>query len=56
MKDGIFHFVRIHEAPLWERAGWIFVDDLGVTHGEWSVLMRWLCECSIPLPNKAGAA
>jgi len=34
--------------------GWLFVADLGPTHGAWSVLAIWLCECrpaTIPKEN-----
>ena len=25
--------------------GWLPISGLGPTHGEWSVLAVWLCEC-----------
>ena len=52
MKEGLFHLVRLHEAPEWERAGWCWSDNLGHPHGHWSVLMRWLCDCEPVFPNK----
>lgn len=32
--------------------GWLQVADLGPIHGEWSVLMQWLCNCPLIEPTK----
>ena len=36
-----FRYVRHAERERYEREGWLFADDLGPTHGRWSVLMEW---------------
>lgn len=42
MTDKIFHFVRNHEVPDWQRVGWTARPALtGTHHGEWSTLMEW---------------
>ena len=42
MTDKIFHFVRNHEVPAYERIGWFRHDGLDDTHhGAWSSLMEW---------------
>lgn len=42
MTDKIFHFVRHHEVPAYERIGWTRHPSLdGTHHGEWSALMEW---------------
>lgn len=38
----VFHFVRHHEVPAYERIGWRRHDSLDDTHhGVWSSLMEW---------------
>lgn len=37
-------YVRHGERAAHEAAGWVFVSDLGPTHGQWSVLMKWTGE------------
>ena len=39
-----FRYVRRCDVPAREREGWTFAADLGPTHGQWSVLMRWTGE------------
>lgn len=39
-----FRYVRHAEAAAFEALGWVFAADLGSTHGQWSVLMRWAGE------------
>ena len=42
MTEKIFHFVRNHEVPDWERIGWEKRNALlGTHHGFWSTLMEW---------------
>jgi hypothetical protein len=36
-----FRYVRHADIPDRENQGWVVVDDLGQTHGAWSVLMEW---------------
>lgn len=43
---GVFRYVRHADIPAYHREGWMVVDDLGPTHGVWSVLM-WHCECEV---------
>ena len=33
------------------RLGWMFVASLGPTHGEWSILMGWPCQCEVAEPQ-----
>jgi hypothetical protein len=33
------------------RLGWMFVATLGPTHGEWSILMGWPCQCEMAEPR-----
>lgn len=40
-----------HLVPDWLNVGWMVVADLGSTHGEWSVLMSWVCpSCPVVKP------
>ena len=39
-----FRYVRHADVPRFIAAGWEHAADLGVPHGEWSVLMRWAGE------------
>jgi len=34
------------------RLGWMVLAELGPTHGEWSILMGFCCDCKLvePLP------
>lgn len=43
----------IHERVLdYLRLGWAVAADLGPTHGQWSVLMIWLCDCRCVEPSR----
>lgn len=44
-------FVHHPYVPDWLRLGWMVVADLGPTHGEWSLLMAWICECRCVKPR-----
>lgn len=45
MTDRIFRYVRISRASDYILLGWMFAAELGPTHGEWSVLLEWRCDC-----------
>jgi hypothetical protein len=50
MRQQTFHFVRHSEALDWLRLGWLARPTLERTHhGEYSVMMEWLCDCEMPL-------
>lgn len=40
-----FRYVAHGRAVDMARLGWLPVADLGPVHGEWSILMEWLCNC-----------
>lgn len=48
----MFRFV-VHEHVLdYLMCGWhIAQPDLGPPHGDWSVLMAWLCDCKMVEPQ-----
>jgi hypothetical protein len=47
-----FKYVRFAEAEDYLRLGWAPTAALGGTgHGEWSVLMAWLCDCRPAYPS-----
>lgn len=51
MTEHLFHFVRHESATDWLRVGWVARRSLhGSHHGEWSVLMEWLCSCAPVMP------
>ena len=47
----IFRYVIHERVSEYLNLGWIVCADLGPVHGQWSVLMRWLCECPYVEPN-----
>jgi hypothetical protein len=48
-----FRYVPHHLVDDYQLLGWMMVDDLGGTpHGQWQVLMEWLCDC--PLRESKG--
>jgi hypothetical protein len=55
-------WVRIPEVENHLRMGWFPLRSLeGTRHGDWSVHMKWLCDCPVPgadftLPNSASHA
>lgn len=53
MNEQLFHLARIETVTDWLRLGWIARPALtGTTHGEWSVLMQWLCNCPMVKPRR----
>jgi hypothetical protein len=50
---GTYHFVRHKSVPTFLQLGWVVCADLGPTHGEWSCLMRWLCDCKPAVPARS---
>ena len=51
MKNRLFHYVPWLRLNDWLQLGWLPVADLGPTHGEWSVLCEWLCNCPPIVPR-----
>ena len=50
----VFRYAPHHAADDFLRLGWVPSDALaGTIHGEWSVLMFWLCACPAPMPLEA---
>jgi hypothetical protein len=47
-REGTYHYVRWPEVEAWLRLGWMPAADLGPTHGEWSTLLYWACDCPVP--------
>lgn len=50
-----YRMVPHERIPAYLALGWMVVADLGPVHGEWSVLMRWSCDCTMVEPAKAAA-
>ena len=50
MVAGPYRFVTHDRVPLYLDLGWCFAADLG-HHGEYSILMRWLCGCPAAEPR-----
>lgn len=51
-RDGvIYHQIRHHAAMDAILLGWVPTPALdGTTHGQYSVLMMWLCQCPMRVP------
>lgn len=47
--DGIMRYVRHQDAAAFMARGWMFLRDLGPTHGEYSALW-WHCDCGAVEP------
>lgn len=45
-------FVGHQNIPQWLKLGWMVIADLGPTHGEYSVLMAWICKCACVKPTR----
>jgi hypothetical protein len=53
LRDGEYCYARIARIEDYQLMGWVVVAELGPTHGAWSVLAVWLCECrpaKLPCP------
>jgi len=51
----VFRYVRIERIDDWERAGWFWrYKDAPMpgSHGMWSVVMEWLCDCPDRIPAR----
>jgi hypothetical protein len=48
MKHQYFRYVRHENIADYERLGWLVVAELHPPHGQYSVLMQWLCDCPVP--------
>ena len=47
-----FKYVRHDDVDLYLALGWCPSDALaGTHHGEWAVLMLWICSCQCPMPG-----
>lgn len=44
IRTGTFRYVAYDQLDEFHRRGWMAVADLGLTHGQWSVLC-WRCDC-----------
>jgi hypothetical protein len=51
--EGEYRFVRHNDMAAFEQCGWCWCAHLGETHGQWSVMMRWLCDCKPVVPLRA---
>jgi hypothetical protein len=47
----VFRYVLIERIADYQRLGWTVAADLGPVHGQWSVLMEWLCACRMVEPT-----
>lgn len=45
-----FRYVSWNDLEDYLRLGWLPAADLGPTHGEWSTLCEWLCQCEQVTP------
>lgn len=50
--DGLYRYVTHDRVPAFLQLGWVVCADLGPTHGAWSCLMRWLCDCKPVVPTR----
>lgn len=56
MTNRLFRYVPHHRTLDYARLGWTIADTLeGTPHGQWAILMTWLCECPCvqPAPHHA---
>jgi hypothetical protein len=44
-RNAEYCYARKERAGDYLAMGWVIVDELGPTHGVWSVLAIWLCGC-----------
>ena len=45
IRTGNLRYVRHGDVEAFHKRGWMFIRELGPTHGVWSVLM-WRCDCA----------
>lgn len=45
LRDGRYCYARWDRLADYLALGWVIVAELGPTHGCYSVLAVWLCEC-----------
>lgn len=50
MRCPIVKYVQHWQVGSHLRIGWMVLADLGPTHGEFSVLMGWPCNCKMAVP------
>ena len=58
MTNRLFRYVPHAYALDYARLGWTIADTLeGTPHGQWAILMTWLCECPCvqPAPHLASS-
>jgi len=46
----IFHLVLHRHVADFLACGWVVRADLGDYHGQFAVMMQWLCDCPIRKP------
>lgn len=52
-RDRLFRYIRRRRVPAFIASGWIAHPALnGTHHGDWSVLMEWLCDCAPAEPSE----
>jgi hypothetical protein len=52
-----FRYVVHADVPDYLRCGWLALPALeGTHHGYYSVLMAWLCQCTVPIIQNNGKA
>ena len=52
MRERIFRYVNHERVVEFLALGWIVRADLGNYHGEFSLLMEWLCDCKPIEPRR----
>jgi len=48
-------FVPHDMIPDYEMLGWMRLAQLGPTHGKWSELVGWPCDCEVRVPERRAA-
>jgi hypothetical protein len=52
-REKTFRFVVHYRVLDYARLGWIIEDTVeDCHHGEYSILMEWLCDCPVAEPRK----
>jgi hypothetical protein len=48
-REKVLRYARYPDVDAYLKQGWIYRPGLeGCHHGEWSVILEWLCECPVP--------